>query len=165
MDGHKVPDVPLLMRHVIGPAADIRIIHLFRDPRGFALSSRKYHGTSIAASARSWVWRHKLIAYLCETFFPSSTLRLLYEDLCRDPEPVLKKVFEFLGVNQNVNVIFDPRNSPKYHLLGNKMLFSFDGSIALDQKWSSELGLHECETIKTRCAGLSRRLGLSLYYS
>ena len=80
-----------------------------------------------------------------------------YEDLCARPEDVTEEVFRFLGVEPE-RVLGPPRRPERHHLMGNRMLRSFDGSVRLDTSWRA---LADDELAATlRAAGsLARRYG------
>jgi hypothetical protein len=92
--------------------------------------------------ARIWIRSHRQIRILARPALGIDYLCLRYEDLCRDPESKMREVFEFLGV-QDENVCTRPLWKEKHHLIGNKMLYTFDGSIRLDESWRERLSSEE----------------------
>ena len=113
---------------------DVRPIHLIRSPLGVAYSNMK-KGRSWRDHARHY--RHNV----------RDTKRLLrgrdaavvrYERLAADPEGVLRPLMQWL------NLAFEPdqldwAGAEHHNIGGNRMRFSTDSTIRLDEKWRSAL--------------------------
>jgi hypothetical protein len=113
---------------------DVRPIHLIRSPFGVAFSNMK-KGRSWRDHARHY--RHNV----------RDTKRLLhgrdhavvrYERLAADPEGVLRPLMQWL------NLSFEPgqlrwAEAEHHNIGGNRMRFSADSTIRLDEKWRSAL--------------------------
>jgi hypothetical protein len=78
-------------------------------------------------------------------------LRVRYEDLAVRPAEEVTSVLRLLGV-ETEEVIAPPRYPHKHHLMGNAMLASFNGEVAVDERWRQELTPAEQATA-LRCAG------------
>jgi hypothetical protein len=103
---------------------DCRVIHIVRDGRGVALSSRgiDWGSKHLPTVARSWQWQvtlaHKMGGMLGERF-----LEIHYEDLVRQPEATLRSVCRFLGEEFSRDMLhYDrsaeeemPSDALKYH--------------------------------------------------
>ena len=137
--------------------ADIRVIHVVRDPRGFAASMirKDRPNWSVERVASRWNRMHSQALRL-----PSLGRYELvrYEDLCAAPEPTMARVLQFLDVPTE-DVVGPPRWPEKHHLMGNKMLFEFDGRIAHDERWRTELTPRQQDAVRKRTAALARRFG------
>ena len=76
-----------------------RFVHIVRDGRGVANSLRRldWGSRNMIKLARDWAWRvtlaHKMGMMLDARYY----LEIKYEDLVHTPEPVLRRVCEFLG--------------------------------------------------------------------
>jgi hypothetical protein len=93
--GDKTPSYMLempLIKKILPPA---RFLHIIRDPRDVALSSRKAWGHSLYRVATKW--RENILkARRDATVLPDSYLEIHYEDLIRDAPRVLTGVCRFL---------------------------------------------------------------------
>ena len=125
---------------------DLRVVHLVRDPLGYA-GSRLRRGVAPGTAAREWVRMaghvHRLLAELP----PGRTLRLRYEDLCADPVAQLDRVAALAGVAP-----FDPARvrtwpGPDHHVIGNRMRLSAGGPVALDETWRERLSRHDVDRV------------------
>ena len=87
------PHVELLKN--LFPSA--RFIHIVRDPRDVSLSVRNAWGRSVLRSAQGW---NKVMHKIERTGVRSNPdyLEIFYEQLVENPEAVLRKVCDFLGV-------------------------------------------------------------------
>jgi len=156
VDGHKSWRKAALLAQQLQPEVDVRIVHLLRDPRGFAESTRRHDGaTDLRASG--WLWRdlHERMAGL-ESLAPYHMLR--YEDLCARPKEELARLFDFIGVEPE-DVSTPPKDPRKHHVLGNRMLHVFDGGITNDERWRETLTPAEQHTILRAAGGFARRYG------
>jgi len=79
---------------------EARFIHIVRDPRAVALSGIKagFCTNFIGASISSWRTSADVNAKFAQTLGPSRYLMLRYEELVTDPEPALRQLCEFLGI-------------------------------------------------------------------
>jgi hypothetical protein len=155
VDGSKSWRRAALLARALQPTADIRIVHLVRDPRGFALS-RWSHGDAPFRES-GWLWSdlHGRMESL-RTLAPYLLMR--YEDLCSDPEGEVRKLFDFLQVPPEP-VVTGPKYAEKHHLIGNNMLRSFDGQVKLDTRWQAELNVAEQQTVLSGAGEFARRMG------
>jgi hypothetical protein len=81
-----------------------QFIHLVRDGRDVAidLADANFWPDTVHGGAIRWRDCMRAVAALAPNFGPESLLEVRYEELCRDPETVLKQICEFLGED------FDP---------------------------------------------------------
>jgi len=54
----------------------------------------------------------------------------------------MNALFDFFGVD-SAAVCHPPRDARKNHIIGNRMLRTFDGQLRLDARWRTELGPDE----------------------
>ena len=149
----------LAFRSLLQSRAEIRIIHLIRDPRGFFLSERKQDAlVSPRASAQRWLLYHRRVARLQRYAVPGGYLRLLYEDLCSDGDTAMAKVCALLGVEARPLCL--PTVYPeKDHVLGNVTRFAFDGQIRPSLKWMEAVSAADQQEILRVTKPLSEELG------
>lgn len=85
--------LPLLKR--IFPKG--RIIHIIRDPRDVAVSTRNAWGRSLLRAAQDWNDQIQITRQAGRQF-PSDYLEIRFEDLLSDPDGTLSGVFRFLAL-------------------------------------------------------------------
>jgi hypothetical protein len=155
VDGSKSWRRAAVLTRTLQPEAEIKIVHLVRDPRGFAVSCRTHAGAAIRESAWQWSDLHGRMESL-QALAPY--FRMRYENLCSDPEIELRRLFEFLQIAPEP-VVSAPQYPEKHHLIGNNMLRVFDGQIKLDTRWQAELNVADQRTV-LECAGdFAERMG------
>jgi len=157
VDGSKSWRRAAVLTRTLQPEADIKIVHLVRDPRGFALSCRTHAHAPLRESA--WLWSD--LHYRMESLLGLAPYFLMrYEDLCSDPETELLRLFDFLQIVPEP-VVTAPKYAEKHHLIGNNMLRLFDGRVKPDTRWQAELNVAEQRTVLD-CAGeFGERMGYS----
>lgn len=106
VDSMKMPGHVYLARMMAG--LDVRVVHLTRDPRGYAFSNTKWverqggpEGSFRARrtpskSAVKWSWCNLAFDELARRGTP--TTRIRYEDLVRDPGPTLVRAARLMDV-------------------------------------------------------------------
>jgi Sulfotransferase family len=158
VDGHKNLARAMVLATMTPRQRPLKLLHLVRDPRGYRNSSHRYQGRTAAADARKWKRQHGLILHVARLLGWAGYMRVRYEDLCADPDGVMAQVFRFLGIGPQA-VVGLPRAEKKYHLMGNRMLHSFDGAVRLDASWREHLTASEQETTVRVAGPLARRFG------
>lgn len=116
------------------------VIHITRDPRAYVASCLKYGAfESAEKAAQDWLSYHKRIDFFARYFAGKRVFHVRYEDIARwqswDRGPLLS----FLGVEEEGPLNTAPKDLRKHHLMGNKMLASFDGTVSLDELWKTSL--------------------------
>ncbi len=155
VDGSKSIHKAAALFHYFGADVDLRIIHITRDPRGFAYSWNRHGNGSTLEAASVWRDYHERVRRMSGSV---AYLHLCYEDLCLDTRLSTERVFEFLGV-ENEDVLGQVRDPAKHHLIGNRMLADFRGEITLDKKWTEALGDHEQRAVLSGAGHLALELG------
>lgn len=151
-----------------------RIVHLLRDPRG-VMASQKYRwrihalGNSGSASLRqrlrtrvnyhpytvAELWNRATRAALRLSEHPRFML-VKFEELIEDPETVLRKVSEFIGV------AFEPQMLQASHVNSSHVRPRSDaaGGAVFDrgviERWRTTLNSDERAIVSTRCGALMR---------
>ncbi len=135
VDSSKRPGRLLHLRRI--PSFDVRVIHLVRDPRAVACSSMKNLDRTAGQGARSWTAAAELAERVRRHFPEESWLTLRYEDLCREPDAALDRVFGFIGVQPGFRV--PDFRAFEHHIIGNRMRLSGTSEIRLDERWKAAL--------------------------
>jgi hypothetical protein len=133
VDGHKS-----ISRYVALKAGGFPlrgVIHLVRDPRAFAASSKRATEVPVHASARQWINLHRTINRVTR-WCRERVYTLRYEDLCASPREELTRLQNWLGASPEM--LLRPVD-PRLHWLGNGSMRSFTGEIRNSEKWKSEL--------------------------
>ena len=139
------------------PKLDVRVVHLFRDPRGNSASIMKHTGCDAATAAKQW--RHYNVeARRVRRYLPAhSWLSLRYEDLCADPAAVFDRIADLLGVNRaSIEV---GGQAGERHIIGNKMRLKGVREIREDRSWQTRLDSADLDTIAAIAGPTSRELG------
>ncbi len=137
----------------------VRIVHLTRDGRGVAMSRKRYMPVALAADR--WNHYHRLSTRLLERWVPEKhRIRLAYEEFAAQPEPVLRRVFEWLGIEYSAECLVFGSNVPVHSAGGNPARFEMGGGIrGVDERWRSELTTQELEEFDRRAGELNRAFG------
>ena len=145
------------------PALKIKVIHLLRDGRAVTTSmlghglTRRTRAKTVAAAASSWRGNNETAERLLARLPASQWLQIRYEDLCRDPEGLLDRLCEFLGMDRG-RIILDFR-SKQQHVLGNDMRLKSTSEIRLDERWRTQLSQEDLAVFETAAGELNRKYG------
>ncbi len=136
-----------------------RIIHLVRDPRGYAMSSdTNFAENNLRPDHPMVIWNtfHELVMCNTKPFPGVEYIRVRYEDLCADPNLEMNKVFSFLGLEEQ-----DVAHAPTepHHLIGNRMLYEFDGTVNLDTRWQQQMTASRRIEVLEGTRGLATEFG------
>lgn len=135
----------------------IKTIFLLRDGRGTCYS-RKRHGTEYGEAVSMWIIGQVKFFLLRRTIPGSGRLMIRYEDLCEDPETVLREISRFIGVpfqERSIQLV----KADRHNICGSEMRFdSADTDIRLDESWRDQLSTIELRLFMYRGAGLVNRL-------
>ena len=147
----------LYSRRQLQPSADVHIVHLVRDPRGFTSSCRA-HVARAPSRVRLAVGRSSSpdrIAARSGAILPSA----VRGSLLRPGQAELRRLFHFLRLSSE-SVVLRPHVSPKNIISsGNNMLRLFDGRIELDTRWQAELSLSEQRAVLDCAGDFAERMG------
>ena len=139
---------------------DLRVVHLVRDVRGATASfMRKIHGGTLRESVNAWIRGHRNIERQMEGMSPDKCLRIRYEDLCQFPEQTLTRLFEFCGVDPQLEVR-DFRMA-EHHIVGNHMRMSGAGTLKYDERWKRFLSDEQLLEIDRLAGHINARYGYS----
>jgi hypothetical protein len=142
-----------------------RILFLVRDGRGVMASmlgqsqagSDQWHNVPREAAGR-WQWENRRIRRALAGLPEDAWAFLRYEDFCRDPEKELRRICSFLDVE------FDPgmlafRDRAHHDVGGNRMRFSADRTIRLDEVWRRKSTPEDLAAFEEVAGSLNRALG------
>lgn len=148
------------------PDIDLKVIHLIKDVRGFVVSQRdatdaelKYHRLPVlfrSVTLSRWLYLHsiKTSAYLFWKWYLRNLavgrlvkspqikhVRVGYDELAQQPERILPRLFDFLGLETPKDLTLVPRNTNSHAFMGNPMLGDkqkMEG-IHYDDRWKSRM--------------------------
>jgi hypothetical protein len=119
---------------------DVKVVKLVRDVRGYAWSAKR-RGGIVRAAALTWRRDQQNVARITRGMPADRVMLLRYEDVCRDPNTWLKRVYAFCGV--------EPIQPPEFvvarehHVLGNNMRRNESVRIRFDESWRTALSVDE----------------------
>ncbi len=114
------------------------IIHLYRDPVDFIVSSMRNTGKSGWKGVIEHSLRYRLYHTRARQVGRDAPyLPIHYEALAEDIDGELTRLFRFLGVAPMTVAQLRPYFDQKWHFMGNSSLFDFDGVI---KRRSHDLG-------------------------
>jgi hypothetical protein len=138
---------------------DVRVIHLVRDVRGVVESTlrrSKKPNLTAAGAARNWADTNAIILRNMAALPDGQKTTVRYEDLCRDPEGTMARLYRFCGADPDIRLA-DVAGSPQ-HLLGNRMRLDGVGEISLDERWRAALEPPQLAAIGRVAARVHTRL-------
>lgn len=137
---------------------DTRVIHLVRDVRGVTTSHLRRHKVDSAhKTARRWANFNRGIESRLAAFPADKQMMVRYEDLCQDTSGVLKRLFNFCGVDPETQIT--DFGAVPHHIIGNVMRLRFQSEIKLDERWKSILTAEQLKEIDRFAGDLNRRYG------
>lgn len=168
VDASKDPlDMVDIYHHSLLPT---KVVFLTRDARGniWSVLRRLKKGQSradvVIHAATEWRKVNGRIWSLFKRIPAEHRLHLRYEDICREPDVIMQRLFEFLGL-QAVDVTSNAGQSglhaaPVHTIGGNRIRFSDEPlQIREDTAWRGNLTSDELRTIHKLTGRLSRQLG------
>ena len=123
-----------------------KMIHLVRDGRAFCnsfLKNKSLDHSYLPVAAKVWKKSIKKVDVLRERLPDMEILDVRYNDLCNSPNKELKRIFEFMNLHYDDSFLVYNKND--MHILGNRMRFTYSGTIRMDNSWKTIL---EKEDIK-----------------
>ncbi len=135
----------------------LRLIHLVRDGRAVTHSTMKNQDLPPDAATGEWRRTHGQIERFSRRLPPQSTLRVRYEDLCRDVPGAMARICTWLGV-QPVDAPLDFR-AAAHHILGNRMRLQAKPDIALDERWRVHLTKSHLAVFEQQGGAMNRAYG------
>lgn len=152
---------PHLVRPLAGnPHLDLKLINLTRDGRAVFNSWRKNRQESPPDRvARRWLRQEERREAALKLAPHERRLDVRYEDLAQDPPSAMRRIFEFLAVDPDVDVVGGYKTRVPHHIVGNRMRLDSGESIVFDESWRRELPSTWMETFR-RMGGPARNRSL-----
>ena len=161
------------------PELDIRVIRAIRDGRGVALTyidparfadasdptlrqggmggDRTKERLAMEQAAREWRRSNEEAEQALKLVDPSKQTISHYENLCKNTEETLNRLFTFIGV--------DPQKRSQdfrmveHHIVGNGMRLDSSNAIQLDERWRSNLSSADLKTFHSIAGNMLHKLG------
>jgi hypothetical protein len=174
VDASKLPSYALVLREVL--SADLRVVHLVRDPRAVAYSwrrkrhnpatGRQFGRMSLSKSAVLWDLWNVLAERTRWGSMPAPYLRIRYEDFVSHPREVLRQVLAFVEVPRSLESVVEDgqvRLGSGHSVGGNPNRFR-TGAVPLrtDKVWVEALGKWPMFTVSALTFPLLLRYGYGL---
>lgn len=172
-------NLALRLKHLLRTGAfDIKVIRLVRDGRAVALTytdaaayadaalpSRRGGGMgagrpqrwSMAEAAYDVRRCHEEADHVLARLHRSQWVQLRYEQLCKDTDRTMERLFSFIGVDPSARVC-DFR-SVEHHILGNGMRLDCGSEVRLDERWREVLTPEQLRTFDSVAGRVNRRHG------
>lgn len=155
IDGYKCRNRYLSLKASGLPVAGV--IHVLRDPRAFVASFKRV-GEPVERMAATWDRDHRLIEKYTAAVH-ENVIRIRYEDLCKEPEEVLARLQEFMGLESEEILRPVAKN---LHWMGNASLLEFTGEVWVNERWRQELDEAELATIREKNSKTAISFGYDL---
>lgn len=160
LDGSKDPN--RLLYFIDSDRFDLRVIYMHRDGRAQSNSRRqkKRWPVGYAGAAAEWAKTIEQMDRVTDCLPADRVRRVVYEDLCADPNQVLEGLWPFIGIDrleQDWRDV-DLRKRP-HHILGNPMRTRDSIKIKLDERWRSDVSASETDDFERLAGETNRRLG------
>jgi hypothetical protein len=135
VDSSKMPDHLALV--LASPGCRAAVIHLVRDGRAVAYSKGQRTGTAFWRAATSWLLTNLQILRVLRAHPNVPTVRIRYEDLCRDVTGTLSSALETLGLSYDERMSVLQKDG-RHNLGGSPHRFEkSDIDVRLDTRWQS----------------------------
>jgi len=137
---------------------DVKVIWVVRDGRGVSLAYKnpsefadakdpklrgggagktQEQGRGVLTGAHEWVRCNQEVEALLGTMDDSRWIKVHYEDICKNTEPTLDKLFDFIGVDPSKKRL--DFKTAEHHIVGNGMRLDDSEVIQLDDRWKEGL--------------------------
>ena len=124
---------------------NIKVVHLYKDPRAFVFSMTKSMlpdaTRKVARFTGRWMFENSLFSLMGKRTFGRRMYHLRYERLASDPEQTLADLGGFLGLPMPVGLSQSFRTADTHGVSGNKARWE-SSSVRLDEKWKTRLPAH-----------------------
>jgi len=161
------------------PSFDLKVIRLIRDGRAVALTyidpaefadarvpakrgggtgwKRKDEQLSMAQAAHQWRRCNEEAENILNRLDKSQWIEVRYEELCKDTENTLDRLFKFFGLNPDKRA--RDFRSVEHHVLGNGMRLDRTSEISLDERWRSVLSEEDLRIFESVAGKINRKYG------
>ncbi len=160
LDGSKDPN--RLLYFINSDLFDLRVIYMHRDGRAQSNSRRhkKRWPVDYAGAAAEWAKTIEQMDRVAAKLPSERVCRVVYEELCADPNAVLEGLWPFIGIErleQDWRDV-DLRKRP-HHILGNPMRTRDSIKIKLDERWRKDVSASESKEFERLAGHTNQRLG------
>jgi hypothetical protein len=172
--------VALRLKYLLrNPELDVKVIRLIRDGRGVALTymdpagyadakdstlrgggsggTRKKEQLPMARAAYEWRRNNEEAEHVLCCLDKSQWIEVRYEELCKDTEGTLVRLFDFLGLDPDKRVRYFRR--AENHVVGNGMRLDTTSQIRLDERWKSVLTENDLQVFERIAGKMNGRYG------
>jgi hypothetical protein len=133
----------------------VRVIHLVRDGRAVAASSKRRKGNSIGDAGLEWLRSNRNVMLMMAGIPRAQIHRVRYEDFCGATEATTREICDFLHLEFEPSML-DFRATPNHQIPGNPILHnSQNDTVRLDERWKRELSARELEEFNTVYGGVA----------
>ncbi|MDB6136866.1 MAG: putative exported protein [Verrucomicrobiales bacterium] len=136
---------------------DARVIFLLRDGRGQACSYMRHYNVPMKIAAKEWVHTQLECRRVLAAIPESQCLRVIYEDLCRDPERIMGEIYDFLGLDSQLGSL--TYSAKDHHILGNSMRLREIKGVRQDERWRKDLNREDLAAFEAIAGDHNRSLG------
>jgi hypothetical protein len=136
---------------------DIRLVYLVRDGRGVALSRMQRNRTTLVRASLLWVRSNLKILLMWMLVPKDRRLLVVYEELCRNPEAEIAKIWAFLGLEPSA---VELRKNNRHNIAGSPHRFlRSDTEITVDERWRTALSRRDLNWFAAIGGWLNRQFG------
>lgn len=147
VDSSKRPEQLYALQNVGSEEYTIKIIHLLRDGRAVSFSALKRSeeagiGSNFFKTMVTWIVTNMMIRNLKVFFERKNVISVKYEDLCLDPDAVVKSIC------QQFEMPYQPEMTTsfgdiKHNIGGTPHQFTKRTNIVLDERWKKGLSVKQ----------------------
>jgi hypothetical protein len=122
---------------------NLKAIHLVRGVQGFCFSAKtrsREHGRNVGIVRLILVWIKENIKIMnLRSFFQDDDFLLIrYEDLCANPQQVMRKLCDRFHLTFAASML-DPSEEGKHNIGGSPHRFTSTTKIKLDERWKTSM--------------------------
>jgi len=136
---------------------NLKVIYLIRDGRGVTNSYMRHYNVPMEKASQERCRAHRECDRVVQELGNDTYITVHYEDLCRDPQETMTKIYDFLGLDTDLGDL--QFRSFEHHILGNQIRLESTEEIRLDEKWKSALTNRELEVFEQTAGRLNRVYG------
>jgi hypothetical protein len=143
IDSSKGPNQLYGLINARNPEYHLRVIHLVRGVQAFCFSTRtrkreQGRDVGIVRATLVWIKGHIKIMNLRSFFQDDDFLLIRYEDLCANPERVMRKLCDKFHLTFDASML-DPSEEGKHNIGGSPHRFTSYTKIRLDERWKTSM--------------------------
>jgi len=161
------------------PKLDVKVIRLVRDGRAVSLTymdpavfadakdqnrrggggggNRENERLSMTQAAYQWRRCNEEAEHILRRLDKSRWSEVRYEELCKDTDNMLDRVFEFLGLDPQKRI--KHFRSVEHHIVGNGMRLDSTSEIKLDERWRKILTTQDLEIFDSTAGKMNLKYG------